>query len=89
MKSLTNETVTELLQEDFENVILSPLSSDYEQEYLSEGFRYRSNVTVLGLVEVRTRRDGMSVSTRFPYGIKDKVFYLGSVIGEKAYVSSS
>jgi len=84
-KSMQIAVVGDMCNHDIAAVKLSPLPAGFQSANESTGVR--SNVTLVGMVDVEFAEKGNSV--HMPYGTKDGVFYLASPLEEKTGTPTS
>lgn len=72
-----------LFEQDVKSVKRSSLPSNFPLEPEENGVRYRPNVSVVGIITVEYADEDNPMEAGFAYGIKDKAFYLATLIEGK------
>ena len=80
MKSIPEMMASSLAQDEVASVKLSPLPADTELTNELNGVRYFPNVTVIGVIDIESKRPGNA--TQLPYGESAGNFYLSGTVKE-------
>ena len=78
MKSIPEMMASSLAQDEVASVKLSPLPAEIELTNELNGVRYFPNVTVIGVIDIESKRPGNA--TQLPYGESAGKFYAGNLI---------